>query len=86
MHLYPTVEFSTSACMSTSLSNHLFLTHCLTVGYWEEILNRKDFFNNFAQRHAFDPLIPENWYSVSTEAILGMEVSSLSYYVSTISA
>jgi hypothetical protein len=29
---------------------------------WQDIGNRRQFFENFAKENGFDPLIPENWY------------------------
>jgi len=34
-------------------------------GYWEDIANRKAWFDNFARRSGFDPLNAERWYRVN---------------------
>lgn len=28
--------------------------------------NRRAYFDDYAKRHGFDPLIPENWYSLGS--------------------
>jgi len=43
--------------------NFVFFSH------WDDRDNRRYFFIRFAQAKKFDPLIPENWYSVSLNAI-----------------
>lgn len=41
------------------------------VGYkWSELRDRLMFLSDFAKDCNFDPLIPENWYSVSSKAII----------------
>lgn len=42
--------------------------------YWENSVNRKSFFDEFAVNHGFDPLVPSNWYSISRELILQQNV------------
>jgi hypothetical protein len=39
--------------------------------------NRRKFFENYAKNNGFDPLIPENWYSVTTESVKSVLVFSL---------
>jgi len=38
--------------------------------FWTDKDNRKNFFNSFAKSKGFDPLIPENWYSITVADIL----------------
>eukprot|EP00026_Physarum_polycephalum_P002997 Phypoly_transcript_03006.p1 GENE.Phypoly_transcript_03006~~Phypoly_transcript_03006.p1 ORF type:complete len:734 (+),score=100.03 Phypoly_transcript_03006:377-2578(+) len=38
-------------------------------GYWKSRQNRKDFFDSYAKKLGFDPLIASNWYSVSHDDI-----------------
>lgn len=45
--------------------------------YWENAANRKSFFDQVAQKMQFDPLVPENWYSVTREIILQFEVTNI---------
>jgi hypothetical protein len=42
--------------------------------YWFDVGNRRNFFEKFAARHGFDPLIAENWYTVSKESIIKTKV------------
>lgn len=37
--------------------------------YWEDEKRRREFFDSFATENGFDPLVPENWYSVSTNEL-----------------
>jgi hypothetical protein len=41
-----------------SLDKHKLFTH----NYWDSTEARRSFFIQYAQRHAFDPLQPHNWY------------------------
>lgn len=41
--------------------------------------NRKQFFVSYAREHGFDPLIPENWYSVDPKSILNDKVYFLPF-------
>lgn len=51
--------------------------HTLFIGgYWSEPKNRKRFFDEFARDSNFDPLVPENWYSVTTNEIEQRKVFS----------
>lgn len=36
--------------------------------------NRRNFFDSFAMKKGFDPLVPNNWYSVSLKAIKAHKV------------
>lgn len=38
----------------------------LLEGFWSDLKNRKAYFDKYAERHGFDPLVPENWYSISS--------------------
>jgi hypothetical protein len=40
---------------------HILLKFCLE-NFWGDINNRKSFFDSYAKKNNFDPLIPENWY------------------------
>jgi len=37
--------------------------------YWEDITNRRNFFEKFAKEHGFDPLIRKNWYNIPLTSI-----------------
>jgi hypothetical protein len=39
------------------------------VHYWKELGNRKEFFDNLARENGFDPLVAENWYSITRKMI-----------------
>eukprot|EP00026_Physarum_polycephalum_P003660 Phypoly_transcript_03673.p1 GENE.Phypoly_transcript_03673~~Phypoly_transcript_03673.p1 ORF type:complete len:675 (+),score=95.36 Phypoly_transcript_03673:213-2237(+) len=53
----------------------------LPSGHWSDRANRKQFFDAFARENHFDPLVSENWYSVSRQAVLSKPGSSvLEYY------
>jgi hypothetical protein len=43
---------------------------------WVEVEKRRKFFENYAKRKGFDPLIPENWYVQSRKKITSTEVLS----------
>lgn len=44
--------------------------------------NRKAFFDSFAKENDFDPLVAENWYSVTGEKINRQKVCCLYYLLS----
>lgn len=54
-----------------SMSHDLLRTALIIVtgGYWDDEKNRKQFFDKFASKMGFDPLHPENWYTVTAENI-----------------
>lgn len=41
---------------------------------WHGVENRRQFFEQYALEHGFDPLIPDNWYSQSRESIMDFKV------------
>eukprot|EP00026_Physarum_polycephalum_P001342 Phypoly_transcript_01343.p1 GENE.Phypoly_transcript_01343~~Phypoly_transcript_01343.p1 ORF type:complete len:974 (+),score=101.70 Phypoly_transcript_01343:154-3075(+) len=38
--------------------------------YWKDVANRRKMFTDLADEMGFDPLLPANWYSVSSYAVL----------------
>jgi hypothetical protein len=44
------------------------------VAYLDERENRRKIFMNAARLAGFDPLIAENWYKITTRALLGFKV------------
>jgi hypothetical protein len=55
----------------------LFMFAFLT-DFKKDFKKHKRFFEKFAKNNGFDPLIPENWHSVTTTSI--SSVSVLSFY------
>eukprot|EP00026_Physarum_polycephalum_P001164 Phypoly_transcript_01165.p1 GENE.Phypoly_transcript_01165~~Phypoly_transcript_01165.p1 ORF type:complete len:960 (+),score=125.04 Phypoly_transcript_01165:678-3557(+) len=51
-------------------------------GYWENVGNRRIFFDNFAKERGFNPLVPTNWYSVSPKSVKDTKggIGILSHY------
>lgn len=41
---------------------------------WFDIKTRKEFFMKFAKERGFDPLIADNWYSVSNDDLVSTKV------------
>lgn len=39
------------------------------VGYWENIDNQRNFFDEMAREFDFDPLVPENWLQVKASDV-----------------
>lgn len=62
---------------------YLFLISLLA-NYWADKSNRRHFFDDFAASRNFDPLIAENWNSVTYTDIVGVKVcySLFSFFVS----
>lgn len=46
------------------------------MGYWysKKENNVRRFFEEYAQSNGFDPLVPDNWYSVSRQSVLDTKV------------
>lgn len=43
-------------------------------GYWQDVSNRKKFFDDFARDNNFDALKPHNWYEVTPQSIHARKV------------
>lgn len=48
--------------------------------YWRVTPNHRKFFEDFANINNFDPLVPENWYSISSEQLTSLPVRLMSNY------
>jgi len=70
VHLYPNVHFD------------LAKFPAVTKKFWEEAVNRKEFFDSFARNNQFDPLLPRNWYSISIPQIHAAKGAGLLKYYS----
>lgn len=46
----------------------------ITGTYWEDPANIKHFFDDFAAKRKFDPLVASNWYSVKLVEVLNQLV------------
>lgn len=42
--------------------------------YWDDVAHRKQFFDEFAKTHNFDPLVPHEWYAISEQQIRDAKV------------
>jgi hypothetical protein len=56
-----------SSLFSIFILIHYFVTFCGTG--WRNKQNRRKFFEEFAEKRSFDPLLPENWYLQSKKQI-----------------
>lgn len=45
--------------------------------YWDDKAKRRKWFDNFAKINNIDPLIPKNWYSITTSDISSVKVTLL---------
>ena len=56
----------------------LFYLFQLTLGvsesYWKDPARRRNFFETFAKKNSFNPLEPENWYSIRPEQVAAVPV------------
>jgi len=57
MHLFPEVGLDITKF------------HSLPRNHWEDATNRKALLDSFARDQGFDPLIPDNWYKISSDDI-----------------
>ena len=46
----------------------------LYLAFWRSKRNRREFFEDYARRHSFDPLSADNWYHQSHDDILSTKV------------
>jgi hypothetical protein len=60
-----------------SISHLPKLTESKIENYWMEEKNRRGFFETYAQQMGFNPLIAQNWYSVTDRSFVGLRVCSL---------
>jgi len=53
----------------------------MPMGYWnaKQGKNMRAFFENFAKRNRFDPLLAENWYKFTAQEILKVQVRRFFY-------
>lgn len=61
---------------SFSLFFYPFVVNDKLGNHWADANNRKEFFDNFAKEHDFDPLVPENWYQITTKEMREIKVST----------
>lgn len=45
--------------------------------YWDDAINRRKYFEDYAAFHGFDPLIPENWRSHDVNTLRDFKVMML---------
>lgn len=46
----------------------------MLIELWDQLENRRKFFENYAEDNHFDPLIAENWYSQPIYQIMAVRV------------
>jgi len=66
MHLYPTIGLVKEEFSKPR-------------SHWQNAINRRKFFEDFAHSKGFDPLIPENWYAIPMEQIQHIKGASTIY-------
>lgn len=49
-------------------------SHLLLGNFWRDANNRRHFFDQLAKKKGFDPLIPDNWYSLSKATMISEKV------------
>ena len=59
---------------SFSLSFSFSFLNLLLDLHWNEVTNRRGFFDEFARSNGFDPLEPKNWYSIASTQIFNSKV------------
>lgn len=79
--LYPSITLNRPASItSIIIINDIPLCNNNANDYYEEpkvyidVNNRKELFHIFARQGKFDPLVAENWYSVTKKDILSIKV------------
>lgn len=85
--LFPAIEFDKSKYISTCMSKFVFgcttfcflttsLKNYITATSWQDLRDRKKFFEEYAEANGFDPHNPENWYTQTANKIKSSKVFS----------
>lgn len=85
-HLFPDIAFDRE-CMFLLIFilifiiiiKHLFILY-LVGQIWKFAEYRRKFFEKYAKKNNFDPLYPDNWYTVKMEDLLVTKVCYKKYY------
>lgn len=82
--MFPEIEFgeydSLSGMDDTNEIMMLAIVIIIIIGtYWKDRNNKRKFFEKFATREGFDPLVASNWYLTEYSSIKSMKV--LLHYV-----
>lgn len=83
VHLFPAVPFDKTKFrfLPSMMINTDFVARqcsCLVLdSFWKDLRNRKQFFDEFSVSKRFNPLIPEEWYSVTANDVKKFEVFAL---------
>ena len=56
----------------------LYGTNALSV--WNELKSRRKLFETYARRNDFNPLVPENWYSIDAKSLVSDKVISIANF------
>jgi len=58
----------------------MFAKKAKAKGYWQDIENRRRFFEDFAKAHGFDPLDWTKWATVTTTQLAQKQVHERPYF------
>lgn len=82
VHLFPEINIDINKFACTLYDFILLLLTCHIDLSWKDKKNRRLFFEEFAKIHDFDPLDPNNWYSIPTEMLLTQKVDKRNFMLS----
>eukprot|EP00026_Physarum_polycephalum_P006545 Phypoly_transcript_06593.p1 GENE.Phypoly_transcript_06593~~Phypoly_transcript_06593.p1 ORF type:complete len:538 (+),score=63.89 Phypoly_transcript_06593:122-1735(+) len=71
---------SLDRALQKTYSNFESVRSRMPANYWKILANRKKFFDDYAEAHNFDPLVPHNWYRIPSSEFLQMEAKSFLHY------
>lgn len=54
-----------------------YCAYHITGKTWRDLSNRKVFFEKLAYKKGFDPLVPTNWFGLSTTEVLDEKVRDM---------
>ena len=79
--LFPSIGLDSSRFVKCTLASFnifigTFLILFFVVRKWRDSSNRRKAFEGFAVFYNFDPLVPDNWYHQSSEALFSFKVFS----------
>lgn len=52
----------------------LFLLNYFCKAWWYDATKRRKFFENFARMNGFDPLVADNWYTITRDRVSALKV------------
>ena len=90
--LFPEIKFEGNSSLARKnnfvfVSSFLLYYYCFSLlifaysALWDNVRNRRGFFEKYARIRKFDPLNPENWYLQSERKLMAVKVLVLFIFI-----